>query len=108
MIRFARALLGGTLLSSAYAELAISGKYPLQPSGQGVPGIQEEGFAYGPVAAIFNSQRIAFIAGGSAGESTWIDMYPGLGWDVVILSNYDHIDIVAIAGAEWRAITQQA
>ena len=86
MVRFTRALTGRRLLSPAYAGLMASGKVPLPP--QRVPS-QLNMAGYGPDIRIVNDWTVFGHTGGAAGETTDIDIYPGLGWVAVILSNYD-------------------
>lgn len=117
MIRFARALLGGRVLSLPWAELMTSPKTP-GPTGAGgapgatpPPGLQNMSGAYGAIAEILNNQRIVSLGGATSpggGETANIDIYPDLDWDAVILSNYDSIDIRTLIGAEQQPITLQA
>jgi CubicO group peptidase (beta-lactamase class C family) len=98
--RFTRALYGGRLLSPAYTELCLSGKFPMPPPQGGIAG-QPPFSAYGPQAAIFNDQRIVGGAGAANGPAiggitTLLDTYPDLDWTVVILNNYDQIDLPSI------------
>jgi hypothetical protein len=44
---------------------------------------------YGPDIRIVNDQIIFGHTGGAAGETADIDVYPGLDWVAVILTNYD-------------------
>lgn len=104
MARFARALLDDELLESPYTDLMVGPKVmPMgggggggggtpQPSeGQPPPGQmpREVFFGYGPAVTLFGDQWIyGHGGGGNWGASTSIEIYPGSGWVVVILSNY--------------------
>jgi CubicO group peptidase (beta-lactamase class C family) len=92
MVRFARALTGGQLLSPAYTGLMTSGKVPLPP--QRIPS-QLNMVSYGPDVRIVNDQIVFGHTGGAVGETTDIDIYPDLDWVAVILSNYDISNQVA-------------
>jgi len=86
LVRFARALTSGRLLSPAYADLMTSGKVPLPP--QRIPS-QLNMTGYGPDIRIVNGRTVIGHTGGASGETTNIDSYLGLGWVTAILSNYD-------------------
>jgi CubicO group peptidase (beta-lactamase class C family) len=106
MVRFARALTGGRLLSPAYADLMTSGKVALPP--QRVPS-QLNMASYGPDVRIVNDQIVFGHTGGASGETTDIDVYPGLDWVVTILSNYTISNQVgSLIQLEDQLITQPA
>jgi CubicO group peptidase (beta-lactamase class C family) len=103
LVRFARAFYGGRLLSPAFTELCLSGKFPMPPlpGGTTEPAGQTPFIAYGPQAAIFNNQRIVGGAGSAIGPAiggitTVLDMYPDLDWTVVILNNYDQVELAPL------------
>lgn len=104
MARFGRALRDGTLLGPAYADLATSAKYPGSPSPT-TPAAPGQNEAYVGGTDIDNNQRIVTVGGGNTGETTFIDIYPDLDWDAVVLSNYDHINLSGIVSGERQPIT---
>ena len=94
---------GGRLLNPAFAELCLSGKFPMPPppGDTAGPAGQAPFIAYGPQAAILNNQRIVGGAGSASGPAiggitTVLDMYPDLDWTVAILNNYDQIDLAPL------------
>jgi len=93
LVRFARALLGGTLLNAAYREVFLSPKSampPLPPKpGQPAPPKTISFGTYAPAASLINGQWVVGHNGGAPGVSTNLDWYPGTGWVAVKLSNYD-------------------
>jgi CubicO group peptidase (beta-lactamase class C family) len=84
LVRFAHALLDGTLLERPFADLLIGAKFP----GPG-PNTFE---AYAMPVAIIDGPQWIFGRGGSTGGSTanW-SVYPETGWVGVVLSNYDEV-----------------
>ncbi|MFC6879092.1 MULTISPECIES: serine hydrolase domain-containing protein [Actinomadura] len=99
LVRFARALMGHRLLNRAYTELYVGGKVvngPM-PGGPADPSAQQAFQAYGPVAPIFNGQRLITHGGGIAGGSTNWNVYLDTDWTGVILSNYDYDAYDALA-----------
>jgi CubicO group peptidase (beta-lactamase class C family) len=88
MVRFARALTGGRLLSPTWADLMTSGKVPLSPQQADQPPSQLDLVGYGPDIRIVNDQTVFGHTGGGPGETTNIDIYPDLDWAAVMLSNY--------------------
>jgi CubicO group peptidase (beta-lactamase class C family) len=103
MVRFARAVYHGRLLTPAFAELCLSGKFPMPPPAGGTADTTlPDNFAtYGPIASIAGNRRVVG-GGGSAvgpdigGISTSLDVYPDSDWTAVILNNYDQIDLMSI------------
>jgi CubicO group peptidase (beta-lactamase class C family) len=85
MLRYSQALQTYQLLNEASTKLLMAGKVktPLFPKHQ------SDQYAYGLSDSLVNGQRIIWHNGGSGGIATEFDMYPALGWTVVILSNYD-------------------
>ncbi len=83
MFHFSNALAGYKLLGKDFTEKVISGKVSYgQPE-------QQKKYAYGFANQIVNGKVIIFHDGGANGISTIIDIYPELGYTVIILSNYD-------------------
>ncbi|WP_242901094.1 serine hydrolase domain-containing protein [Actinomadura terrae] len=94
MDRFAHALLDGVLLDAAHAELMLGPKLPRPPREDpphGAAPSRPSVFAgYGPITALAQGQWVHGHGGGSSlGASTSIDFFPGTGWVVVVLSNYE-------------------
>ena len=83
MFRFSTALMSNKLLSKPYTNNVILGKVPYGPPDQ------QKKYAYGFANQIVNGKMIVFHDGGANGISTSIDIYPELGYTVIILSNYD-------------------
>ncbi|WP_043623732.1 serine hydrolase domain-containing protein [Nonomuraea candida] len=108
LVRFATALQEHRLTSRPYTELYVNGKIsakPLRedPSGSALRG--ETFQAYGPVAPLYNNQRIITHGGGAGGISTSWSIYLDLDWTAVILSNYDLRSIEPIIALERKLIT---
>jgi len=82
MLRFDVALRTHKLLDRTYTETVLAGKVEYRPRAK-----YAYGFANDVVAG---EQRIVFHDGGANGTSAEFDMYPELGYTVVVLSNYDH------------------
>jgi CubicO group peptidase (beta-lactamase class C family) len=87
LVRFARALLGGTLLDAPYREVFLSPKAPLPPKAE-EPAAVPFG-TYSATAALINGSWVVGHNGAAPGSSTNLDWYPGGGWVAVKLSNYD-------------------
>ncbi|MDQ6692955.1 MAG: beta-lactamase family protein [Chloroflexota bacterium] len=89
MLRFSRALLEHRLLSPDYTERVTTGKVGmLGPNG--VPLLDRKygyGFSDGEVEGV----RIVGHNGGGPGVNAQCDIYPQLGYTVVILANYDGV-----------------
>lgn len=85
MLRYSQALQTYRLLNEESTKLLMAGKVktPLFPDHQ------SDQYAYGLSDSLVNGQRIVWHNGGSGGIATEFDMYPSLGWTVVVLSNYD-------------------
>ena len=83
MFHFSTSLMNNKLLSKSFTQEVISGKTPY-----GSPD-QQKKYAYGFANQIVNGKLIVFHDGGANGISTSIDIYPELGYTVIILSNYD-------------------
>lgn len=96
MLRFRRALQTYQLLDEASTNLLMAGKIKTPP----FPGHQSDEYAYGLSDSVVNGQRMVWHNGGSGGIATQFEMYPSLGWTVVILSNYD-------PGQPFQALVQE-
>jgi CubicO group peptidase (beta-lactamase class C family) len=81
MLRFDIALRQHKLLSEKSTDLVLTGKV-----GVGVPG---EKYGYGFMVGQTNGHRIVGHGGTSPGANAKFDMYPDLGYTVIVLSNYD-------------------
>jgi CubicO group peptidase (beta-lactamase class C family) len=73
------------LLNEASTKRLMAGKVKVPPH----PGYQSDMYAYGLGDSVFNGQRLVWHNGGGPGIAAQFEMYPTLGWTVVILSNYD-------------------
>jgi CubicO group peptidase (beta-lactamase class C family) len=120
LLRFARAVQDGTLLSPAWTEVMTSGKYPISPAEHNVdeaPGPTLTG--YGPEERITSGQRAyghtgalgVTVAGSSqpGGGSTSLSIYPDLEVVAIVLSNYFlYPGIGGFLARQDRIITQNA
>ncbi len=90
LVRFARALSGDTLLDAAYREIFLAPKLPRPPleAKPGLPAVTPF-VSYAPAKLLINGRWVAGYGGGAPGVATGVDWYPGAGWTVVSLSNYD-------------------
>ena len=79
MLRFSTALRQHKLLSPQYTDLITTGKVNA-PFGK-------YGYGFGDVN--FNGVRSFGHNGGALGISAQLDIYPDLGYTVIVLSNYD-------------------
>jgi CubicO group peptidase (beta-lactamase class C family) len=79
--RFARALLGHELLSPEVTRTVMTGKVPIPNSGAKT--------GYGVTDGIINGVRIVGHGAGAHGVAAAVDIYPDLGYVVVVLANYD-------------------
>lgn len=80
LMRFATALTKHTLLSAKTISTIWTGKV------QSMPGME---YGYGFDLETYNSTRIVGHSGGWAGITNQMDIYPDLGYTVVILTNID-------------------
>jgi CubicO group peptidase (beta-lactamase class C family) len=55
------------------------------------PGLPAEGFGYGFETRGEGRTRLVMKRGGSAGASTRFDIFPELGYTIIVLSNYDTV-----------------
>lgn len=106
LLAFSRALQSGKLLTPAYAELALSGKYPVAQA-TGEPAAQSISIGYGVENLIVNNQRVFGHPGGAAGANTDLNIYPGLGWVAAVLGNRN-FDVASLLQVQNQLITQQA
>lgn len=83
MFYFSTSLMNNKLLSKSFTDEVISGKAPYDS-----PELLKK-YAYGFANQVVNRKLIVFHDGGANGISTSIDIYPELGYSVIILSNYD-------------------
>ncbi|MUN39756.1 serine hydrolase domain-containing protein [Actinomadura litoris] len=109
MERFAHALLDGVLLDAAHTELMLGPKLPRPPQPnppRGAAPSSSSVFAgYGPVTALTQGQWVHGHGGGSMlGASTSLEFFPGSGWVVVVLSNYDAGTVEPIARLARRLV----
>jgi CubicO group peptidase (beta-lactamase class C family) len=110
MVRFARALTGGRLLSPAWVGLITSGKVPLSPQQAGdQPPSQLDMIGYGPETRIVSDQIVFSHTGGGPGETAYIEIYPDLDWITVMLSNYTITPVAnSLIHLQDQLITQHA
>jgi CubicO group peptidase (beta-lactamase class C family) len=81
LLRFDAALRAHKLLNPAHTDIVLRGKVEYRPNAK---------YAYGFANDIVQGERIVFHDGGANGVSAEFDMYPDLGYTVVVLSNFDH------------------
>jgi CubicO group peptidase (beta-lactamase class C family) len=84
LLRFAQALLQHKLLSPELTNTVITGKVPAPR-----PGLADDTYAYGFADSKLHGVRIVGHNGGAPGVGAQLDIYPELGYIVVILTNYD-------------------
>ncbi|MEV1000995.1 serine hydrolase domain-containing protein [Nonomuraea sp. NPDC050202] len=89
LLAFVQALRAGELMGEAFTELFTSGKVVLDPADPPVTAGQCRLYGYGFRNTVLNGRRILGHSGSGPGRSANLDIYPGLGWVAVILSNYD-------------------
>ena len=81
--RFSQALQGNKLLSAKATQLVTTGK--VQPR----PEQKDTRYAYGFSEEQAKGVRIIGHSGGFAGINSQLDIYPGKGYTVAVMSNYD-------------------
>lgn len=81
LLRFDLALRTHKLLNRTYTDTVLAGKVEYRPGAK---------YAYGFANDVVAGERVVFHDGGANGVSAEFDMYPDLGYTVVVLSNYDH------------------
>lgn len=84
MFNFTSALLDYKLLNKESTKNVLAGK-----ASYGKPE-QQKKYAYGFANQIENGNLIIFHDGGANGISTELDIYPELGYSIIVLSNYDN------------------
>lgn len=84
LFRFSEALLGYKLLDQQFTRDVMAGK-----AAYGRPE-QQKKYGYGFANQVENGKLIVFHDGAANGISTQLDIYPDLGYTVIVLSNYDH------------------
>lgn len=82
LLRFARALQTGRLLSPSYTDLVLEGKVT-------VPGASGMQYAYGFQDVQISGHHIVGHDGSFPGVNGQLDMYRDLGYTIAILANYD-------------------
>ena len=106
LLAFARALNSGGLLTPAFAELALGGKFPVAQA-TGEPAAQSISIGYGVENLIVNDQRVFGHPGGALGVNADLNVYPGLGWVAAVLGNVN-FDVAALLQVQNQLITQSA
>jgi D-alanyl-D-alanine carboxypeptidase len=93
--KFSQALLSGKLLSKNSLETVTKGKVlmqfampPMPPNAKPMP-MPEVKYGFGFGESFKNNIRIIGHSGGAPGVEGKIDIYPDLGYTVIVLSNYD-------------------
>lgn len=82
LLKFAEALEEGKLLNKTYTDMDMTGQAATPR-----PGVK---YGFGMEEAFVNGVRIVGHGGGGPGINSNLDMYPGLGYTVAIMSNYDN------------------
>jgi len=82
LLKFAEALQEGKLLNKTYTDMDMTGQVSTSR-----PGAK---YGYGMEESFVNGVRIVGHGGGGPGINSNLDMYPGLGYTVAIMSNYDN------------------
>lgn len=88
--KFSLALLSNKLISAKSVEIVTKGKVTLLPAIKAT-NLPEVKYGYGFGETYKNNIRIIGHNGGAPGVSGQIDIYPDLGYTVIVLSNYDMI-----------------
>lgn len=96
MLGFAGALMSNRLLSREMTRTVISGKVETPRSGGSVV----DRYAYGFSDMLVDGVRIIGHNGGTPGYEAQLDIYPDLGYTVVILTNQDRVLLPAIRASE--------
>lgn len=92
LLKFSRALQKGKLISKKSFKNISQGKVsvPKPPTPPGMKPLPDLKFAYGFGESFINGERIIGHNGGAPGVDAQMDIYPDLGYTVIVLSNYDH------------------
>lgn len=92
LFKFSRALMTGKLLSQKGVDLVTTGKivmeFPMPPNAKPMPMPQIK-YGYGFGETFVNDVRIIGHNGGAPGVDSQLDIYPDLGYTVIVLCNYD-------------------
>jgi CubicO group peptidase (beta-lactamase class C family) len=83
MLEFHRALVNDKLLSQKYTDIVTTAKAKVPP------GWPMSEYGYGFTISVINGKRIVGHGGAGPGVAGKFDMYPELGYTVIILSNYE-------------------
>ncbi|MFI6287194.1 serine hydrolase domain-containing protein [Streptomyces sp. NPDC051018] len=110
LVRFAYALLDGTVLDRPYADLFTGAKIPQAPQGGGLVAGRaapaDAGFgAYAMPVRIVGGQWVWGRAGGDPGVGAAWNIYPDTGWVGVVLSNRDGVPLREIIERQIQAVT---
>ncbi len=81
MLRFSLAVQSNKLLDPAHTSSLLTGKVPSRPNAK---------YGYGMEEEFINGVRVVGHSGGNPGVSSYLEMYPDLGYTAVVLSNYDN------------------
>jgi CubicO group peptidase (beta-lactamase class C family) len=106
LLVFSRALQSGRLLTPAFAELMLSGKFPVSQA-TGEPAAQSISIGYGVENLIVNNQRVFGHPGGALGVNTDLNIYPGVGWVGAVLGNHEFV-VADLLQLQNQLITQSA
>ncbi|MFC7589400.1 serine hydrolase domain-containing protein [Nonomuraea antimicrobica] len=90
LLAFVDALTRGRLLSPAYASAFTSGKVLLSPADRPVVPADARFYGYGFRDTVTGGHRTWGHSGSAVGVAANLDVFPGLDWAVVVLSNYDN------------------
>ncbi|TDB82910.1 class A beta-lactamase-related serine hydrolase [Actinomadura sp. KC216] len=107
LLTFVRALGKGKVLGDEFTELFTSGKVVLAPTDPPVTVGQCRLYGYGFRNTFLGGRRVLGHSGSGPGRSTNLDIFPGLDWVAVILSNYD-TPVGPIVDKERELITRLA
>nr|MBK9652478.1 beta-lactamase family protein [Bacteroidota bacterium] len=93
--KFSQALLSGKLLSLKSVEAITKGRVVMpSPPNAKISTVRKYGLGFGEVYK--NNMRIIGHNGGAPGVEGQVDIYPDLGYTVIVLSNYDRAAIPII------------
>ncbi len=100
MRKFHIALRNNKLLSQKYTEIVTTGKAKVPP------GWPMHEYGYGFTISVINGKRIVGHGGTSLGVAGKFEMYPELGYTVVVLSNYELPAIMPVVAKTRELITK--
>lgn len=104
LLRYATALRTGKLLLPSFTTLFTGAKVALSPSDLPPDPSTRRFYGYGFRVKIANRGDVFGHSGSGPGTSTNLDIYPGLDWVGVVLSNYG-ISITPIVDLEQQIVT---